>query len=229
MKAVGYIRVSTEEQAREGVSLAHQEQKIRDYCRLHDIELMEIFKDEGISAKTIQGRAAATKAINAVMKGQASELIVCKLDRMFRDAKDALTISDLFNKKGAALHSVSERLDTQGAMGRFFFTMMAAVAEMERNLIAERTSDALQHLKKNGQVYNHVPFGFTAVEGELLQDYAEQEVIYTMKKLERDGMNFTQIAAHLNYFEIPAKKGGQWYAQTVKNVLNFKTEGVIQA
>jgi len=217
MKARGYIRVSTEEQAREGISLEHQREKIKAYAALHDIELVEIIEDRGVSAKDIKGRPGFTRLLGELGH---DAVIVYKLDRMFRNAAEALQVAEQFNQNCVALHSVTEKLDTQSAMGKFFFTIAAAFAEMERNLISERTRDALRHKKAKGQVYNHVPYGFKKQGGRLAEDLYEQGQLLWMKAKRAEGWPYLRIAEQLNENQIPTKAGGCWHAQTVKNILD---------
>lgn len=219
MKAVGYVRVSTEEQAKEGVSLENQENKIHAYCKLHEIDLVSIVSDEGLSAKTIEARPGARGIIKMAESGEVEAVVVYKLDRLFRNAAEALDVAAQFKAAGVAFHSVTEKIDTESAMGRFFFTIMAACAEMERNLISERTRDALRFKKDNGEVYNHAPYGYRIEDGKLIEDVLEQRRIAMMREMRGEGKTFQQIAGRFNDENIPAKKGGPWYPQTVKNVL----------
>lgn len=231
MKAIGYIRVSTEEQAREGISLAHQREKIKAYAALHDIELVEIIEDRGVSAKDIKGRPGFTRLLSELGY---DAVIVYKLDRMFRNAAEALQIAEKFNQNCVALHSVTEKLDTQSAMGKFFFTIAAAFAEMERNLISERTREALGHKRAHGQVYNHVPYGYKKQGGHLVKDTYEQGQLVWMKAKRAEGWTLLQIANQLNENGVPTKgkgwtrgldgkrvpKAAVWQPQTVNGVLD---------
>lgn len=217
MKAIGYIRVSTEEQAKEGISLQHQREKIVAYARLHDIELIEIIEDRGVSAKDIKGRPGFTRLLGELGY---DAVIVYKLDRMFRNAAEALQVAECFNQNCVALHSVTEKLDTQSAMGRFFFTIAAAFAEMERNLISERTKDAIGHKRAKGEVYNHVPYGYEKQGSKLYEDRYEQAQLTWMKTKRADGWTLLQIANQLNENGVPTKTGGRWQPQTVKNILD---------
>ena len=158
-KAIGYIRVSSEDQAKEGVSLEHQKSKIKQYCKLKEYELIKIVEDAGLSAKNLN-RPGVKRVLAMVKKKSLDAVVVYKLDRMFRSTVDALETTKRFDKQGIAFHSIEETLDTQSAMGRFFFTLIAALAEMERGIIGERTQAALQFKKKNGEVWGPVPYGY---------------------------------------------------------------------
>ncbi len=218
IRAIGYIRVSTDEQAKEGVSLENQEAKIRSYCDLKDFEILEIVQDAGISAKNLR-RPGAQKVIEMAREQMFDAVVVYKLDRMFRSTSDALLTTKQFDKWGVGFHSISENLDTKSAMGKFFFTLTAALAEMEREIIGERTRDVLQRKKANGEVYGHVPFGFKRFKGKLLAHKDEQKIIQAVLGMRQKGLNYSKISRELNQMGFKTKKGNKWYPQTVKNVI----------
>ena len=218
IKAIGYIRVSTDEQAKEGVSLENQEQKIRDYCKLKDFEILEIVQDAGISAKNLR-RPGAQKVLEMARNKMVDAVVVYKLDRMFRSTVDALETTKQCDNWNVSVHSIQEALDTKSAMGKFFFTLTAALAEMEREIIGERTRDVLQRKTANGEVYGNVPFGFKKFKGKLLNHDAEQKIVRTVLEMRKEGLNYSMISKELNRMGFKTKKGNQWYAQTVKNVI----------
>jgi DNA invertase Pin-like site-specific DNA recombinase len=139
-KAVGYCRVSTEGQAVEGVSLQAQQARIERHCRDHELELdpADVFIGAGISGKRADNRPGLKKAVNLVC-ARATVLVVYSLSRLARSAIDAEKINDRLEKSGANLVSLSEAIDTTTATGRFFFRIVAAMAQLEREIIAERT------------------------------------------------------------------------------------------
>ena len=137
-KTLGYCRVSTEEQAREGVSLEAQEEQIRHYCDLYDLDLFEVLRDEGQSGKDMD-RPAIQDLMSHVEAGEVQAVVFYKLDRVGRNTIDILSFAEALKSSGVALHSVTERIDTTSAHGGFFFALLAALAEMERRQIAERT------------------------------------------------------------------------------------------
>jgi len=217
MKAICYIRVSTKKQ---DVSPEMQKKKLLAYAELHDIEIVDILSEKK-TAKDMDGRPVATAMVCTALAGGIDAIIVYKLDRLFRNAADALAVTSKLNRAGVALHSVTEKIDTQSAMGKFFFTMAAAFAEMERNLIGERTRDALQHLKSTGQVYGPIPYGYKrGDDGALVPHDAEMSVLNTIQHLRNEKRATLQaIADVLNFKGIAAKNGGDWYPSTVKSVL----------
>ncbi|MFC1591217.1 recombinase family protein [Thermodesulfobacteriota bacterium] len=222
IKTIGYVRVSTDEQAREGVSLASQKAKIRAYAELKDLDLMEIIEDAGISAKNLK-RPGVQRVLGMARKKEIDAIIVYKLDRMFRSTVDALETTRRFDKWCVSFHSIQETLDTQSAMGKFFFTLTAALAEMERQLIGERTRCALQHKKQNGEkTGGDIPFGYDLdATGVLIMNPREQGAVSMIVDLRASGASLRAICSNLETGGHRTKRGGnKWHPQTVKQILD---------
>jgi len=216
--AIGYTRVSTEQQANEGVSLEAQEAKIQAWCTVNGYELVQVYVDAGISGKTTQNRPELAKARKAIKKGMA--LVTYSLSRLARSTKDLLEISEEVAKKKADLVSVTEKIDTTTPMGEMMFTLMAGMAQLERRMIAERTATALQHKKATGQKYTNItPYGFEAIEGRLVQVLAETEVVAEIQAARSSGNTLQSIADNLNGRGIPTKTGKQWAPATIHLLL----------
>ncbi|MEE9311484.1 MAG: recombinase family protein [Planctomycetota bacterium] len=220
--AIGYIRVSTEGQALEGISLEAQEAKIRAYCELNDLELLRVYADKGLSAKRADNRPELQSALAALQTGKGTAFIVYKLDRLARCTIDALEIAKMLDKHGASLHSLNEKLDTGSAMGRFFFTLVASLAEMERGIIAERTTAAHNYKRSQGQACGHVPFGYDlANDGKtLVENPAEQAVLSLIESLQIEGKSQREIILVLNSRGLPTKRGGTWKRSNLRSVLD---------
>lgn len=219
MKAIGYIRVSTEDQAAHGISLDAQRAKIEAYALTKDLELVGIVEDAGISAKNLK-RPGVQKVLNMAKHKEIDAIIIVKLDRMFRCTVDALNTAQEFDRRGIALHSIHESLDTQSAMGKFFFTLTAALAEMERGLIGERTRVALSRKRERGEkTGGHIPYGYDAREGVLVENQQEMEVISRIKQLRASGLSFQRVADTLNADGILTKKGCAWKAMQITRLL----------
>lgn len=216
-KAIGYVRVSTQGQADEGVSLEAQEAKIRAWCELHDAELVSLFVDAGISGSSMKGREGLESALKATGKGM---VLVCySISRLARSTKDLLHIAETIQARRAGLVSVTEQIDTASAMGEFFFTVMGAIATLERKVTAERTKMALAHKKAKGEIYAPVPFGFDGIDGRLVEVQAEAKVVEEIMQRRRDGISFGKIAKSLNAHGIEGKRGGRWYPSTVRYLI----------
>jgi DNA invertase Pin-like site-specific DNA recombinase len=219
VKAIGYVRVSTDEQAREGISLENQKTKIETYCQLNDLELTGILEDAGKSGKDLnrEGMQAIVTLIKARSVGA---VVVYKLDRLSRRVRDTLSLMDLIEKKSIAFHSITERIDTKSAMGKFFLNIMASMNQWERDTISERTRDAL-HLKiaKNERA-GQVPYGYTLAEdgNTLIENETEQAGIRLIKELHAEGRNYSAICRELSARGFQPL-GKQWYARSIKNIL----------
>lgn len=184
MKAVAYIRVSTYEQVRKNLSLDMQISKIRSYAEMEGMEIIKVISDEGFSASTIAGRPGAVELLEMFKARQVGAVLVYRLDRLARCTSDALSMAKLMDQKGVALHSISERLDTKSIMGRFFFTILASIAEMEREIIRERICDAMERKRQRGEPCNgNPPFGFQIVDDHVVPDPYEQGVIQRVREL----------------------------------------------
>lgn len=216
-KAVGYIRVSTEQQANEGVSLEAQQEKIAAWCMANDYELVAIEVDRGLSGKAMGKRAGLQKALSLTKKDMA--LVVYSLSRLARSTKDTLTISETLDKSGADLVSISERIDTSGAAGKMMFRMLAVLAEFERDVVSERTTMALAHKKAIGEKYAPVPFGFREIEGRLEKVEAEAKVVAEIIERRTNGETLQAIADRLNNRGVKGKNGGKWYPYTIKYLI----------
>jgi len=216
--AIGYIRVSTEQQADEGVSLDAQKAKIAAWCEINDYQLSHVYVDAGISGKSMDKRTGLQDALAATKKDNA--LVVYSLSRLARSTKDCISIGEQLKKKGCDLVSITEKIDTGSAMGEFFFTLMAALGQMERKLIAERTVMALKHKKNKGEVYSPIPFGYSAIEGRLVAVESESKIVAEMIQKRAAGFTLQAIADDLNNAGITGKKGGAWNPKTISRIID---------
>lgn len=217
-KAVIYCRVSTNQQAQEGVSLEAQEAKTKAWCILHDYDVKNIYI-ENLSGKRADNRPELQAALNDCSKGDA--LVFYSLSRLARSTKDTLEIAEKLKKKECNLVSVSENIDTTSAAGEMIFTMLAAMAQFERQQISERTSMALQHKKSIGEVVGRVPFGFDVqvIDGKkmLIENEHEQAALKFANELRNKGESLHKIAAALEQNGFKAR-GKQWYAKSLARV-----------
>ena len=223
--AFGYVRVSTEQQASEGISLEAQKGKIVAWCELNGYALSGLFVDAGLSGKRADNRPELQKALDAVTKCS-GVLLVYSLSRLARSTKDTLTISDRLEKANADLVSLSEKIDTTSAAGKMVFRMLAVLAEFERDLVSERTIAALQHKRKQGGRMGQLPFGSTVgADGDtLVDDDAEQGVIRRVRQMRDEGRTLQAIARQLVADRVPNKSGRiNWNTTQVHRLLKRNT------
>ncbi len=221
-RALCYVRVSTVEQSKFGFSLDAQEERLRAYCQMTGLEVMELIREEGVSGSIPLGKRPAGARFLERMEAGVGHVVCLKLDRLFRDAEDALRQTKVWDRAEVTLHLVDlggTSMNTASAMGRMFLTMMAGCAELERNLVAERTASVLAHKKQQGKVYNHTPYGFDRDGDRLVVAVDEMAMVRLMRERREDGWSLAMIADAFNCDNVPGKNGGRWYARTVKNVL----------
>ncbi len=220
MNAIGYIRVSTQDQGESGLSLKHQEGKIRSYADAMDISLVEVKTDSGHSAKSLN-RPAMQEIIGLIKNRQVDAIIILKLDRLTRSVKDLGALVELLEKNGVALISVQDSINTNTAAGRLVLNVLGSVAQWEREAIGERTKAALQVKKSQGQRAGEVPFGWSLAEDgvTLLINQEEQNALNLMRELRAAGLSYRRIAQELETRGILTKRGGKtWQAKTILNL-----------
>ena len=223
MKVIGYVRVSTNEQAENGVSLSAQKHRIREYCKANGWTCVEILEDDGYSGKDL--RRPALQRLLAGMgtkKEPIGALVVAKLDRLTRSVRDLIRLTELLLKQRIALVSIQEAVDTSTATGKMFYTLVTVISEWERGVIGERTKEALAHKRRNGERIGVIPYGFTLARNrKTLEEVPDEtKVIAQIRhKRERLHLSFARIATDLNTKGIPAKQGGRWQPATVHSIL----------
>lgn len=222
MVAIGYIRVSTEAQVEDGVSLDAQQAKLEAWAKLHDEPELIVFKDAGISGSAMSQRPGLQDALDAVCKKK-GVLVVYSLSRLARSTRDTLSISDRLAKAGAELVSLSERVDTTSASGKMCFRLLAVLAEFERDQISERTRTSMAHMRKQQRrISRFAPYGWDldATMSGLLANPTEQAHVEHMSALRTSGLSYRDIARALDEACIPTKTGsGAWTAKVVRSLL----------
>lgn len=228
-RAAGYARVSTADQAREGVSLDAQAERIRAYASAHEFSLSQVYVDAGVSGGTpLAERPEGAKLLEAIGQKAVSHVVALKLDRLFRNTIDCLETVQRWDRTKVGLHLIDfngAAIDTRSAIGRFFLTMAAGFSEMERALIGERTATALQHKKASGVRLGGVPFGFTAdTPGEPLRPNREEmatvRLILHLRRQKNSESSFRRIAASLNEGAYPTRTGAAWQAEIVRKIVS---------
>jgi DNA invertase Pin-like site-specific DNA recombinase len=222
--AVGYVRVSTDKQADEGVSLDAQEAKIRAWAEFNGYDLLAIEVDAGISAKRADNRPGLLAALDTACAAKAA-LVVYSLSRLSRSLIDTLAIATRIDKSGADLVSLSEQIDTTSAAGRMMFKMLAVLNEYQREVIGENTREGMAQKRAQGfKLGGDVPYGFRLADAETgrLEDQpAEQEVIAVAKALRGEGLSLARVAEALAERGMAPRNGGRWFPMQVKRL----TEG----
>jgi site-specific DNA recombinase len=220
VRVIGYIRVSTDEQASHGVSLAAQTEKVRGYCNLYELDLVELIDDPGASAKTLE-RPGLERALTQLRRGEAEGIVVAKLDRLTRSVVDMATlVADYFGERaGKSLFSVADAIDTRTAAGRMVLNILVSVSQWERETIGERTRDALRHKRTVGEVYGPTPLGYAVVDGRLVEVAAEMRAVDEVRRLAQTGASVRAICAAMGAGGYRTKRGGPWRPSSVQSIL----------
>jgi DNA invertase Pin-like site-specific DNA recombinase len=228
-RAIGYIRVSTEQQVESGLGLESQRKRVKDYCKFKKLKLAEVVEDHAISARDpLAGREAGHQLLALLDDTSYGHVVGLRLDRIFRDTVDCLSVVSSWDAQGVTLHLVDlggQAFDTKSATGRFFLTVLAAIAEWEALTISERTIAALERKRDRGDDLGGAPYGMEWSElsdgtrGErLVSCEAEQQVIDEILKLHRMRVSIRKIANRLNEDAVPPR-GARWHHNTVARIL----------
>jgi site-specific DNA recombinase len=219
MKLVAYTRVSSDSQA-ENTSLDDQKSRLMSYAHAYGHEVVQTFVEVG-SGASMDKRPEFLKAIAAMKNGEADGVIALKLDRIGRNTRDILAlVDDVLKPYKKALILLDVGVDTSTPAGEMVLTMLAAMAQMERQTIEERTKRGrkVKH-EAGGYAFGAPQIGQKAEGGALVPDEAEQATIELIRKHRRAGKSPQAIADYLNASNHPTKRGGRWQHTTVRNVL----------
>jgi site-specific DNA recombinase len=225
-----YARCSTEDQTRHGVTLPAQVERLEAYCAaMRPGEEVRVIVDEGVSAKSLE-RPALKALLADVRRGLVRTVVTLKLDRLTRSVRDLADLLDLFEKYGVPLCSLTESLDTSTASGRLMLNLLASVSQWEREAIAERTSFALAHKRRNGSVYGPVPFGYRRIGAKLAVDDDQQALLARIREMRDAGSSIRKVCAWLNNNGVKTPRGcSRWFPNTLHQVLSSKADEVVVA
>jgi site-specific DNA recombinase len=232
VKVVGYVRVSTDEQAKEGASLAMQETKIRQYAELHGLELVAVEHDDGISGKTLR-RPGLKAALGRLGSGECDGLVVFSIDRLSRSLRDWSTLIEAHfgERSPRRLMSVSESIDTRTSGGRLVLNILFTIAQWQREKIVETIQTTMDHLRTQGRrISGPIPYGKALVDDGrrsksdgivgLVDDPYEQAVLYEIRRMHRNGASGSAIAADLERRGVPTRTGCPWGRSTIRGLVD---------
>ena len=217
-----YCRVSTDEQAHEGVSLSEQQARLKSYCASQGWDResgLRLYVDDGYSGKNLH-RPALERLLEDLQTEPFVRLLVTKLDRLSRRLLDLLSLIELLEGRRVSLVSTSEAFDTATPSGRLTLQVLGAVAEFERERIRERVIDNMAHAAKSGKWLAKPPYGYQIVEKALVEYAPEAEVVrrvFALYTKERAG--YFQIAKRLNEEGVTSREKKAWSSNTIKKIL----------
>ena len=212
-----YIRVSTEDQAREGFSLPEQEKRLRAMCEYKGYEIYKIYKDAGISAKTGNYRPAFEELKEDIKNKKCNTIVVLKLDRLTRSVYDWENIMKFLEENNAYLDCANDDINTTNANGRMVARLLTTVSQNEIERTSERTKIGLAGAIKVGNIPNKAPFGYKHVNKKLVIDPLKKDEVIRIFNLYYEGNSYQTISNIYNEEKVFGKTN--WCDSTILRIL----------
>jgi len=188
-----YVRVSTEEQAREGISIDAQAEKCENYCKARGWDVYKLYKDPGYSAGTME-RPALKELLQDARAGKFNIILVYKIDRFSRRLKDLIMSLEELKQENINFTSVTEQIDTTSAMGEAFFQIIGVFAQLERGMVKERVKMAFDRKAGVGEAFYRPPYGYTYQNKRLVPDTETSEKVREIFEMYMSGVAVSVIA-----------------------------------
>jgi site-specific DNA recombinase len=217
-----YIRVSTEDQAREGYSLEVQREYLTNFANQQGYEVYEVYSDEGISAGTTD-RPALQKLLKDAKQKKFDLVMVYKIDRFSRRLKDLIGLVDQLESYGVGFKSATEPFDTTNSAGKLMFQQLGSFAEFERNRLAERVFPGMVKSIQNGNWHGsrHCPTGYTYNKEKKLLEINDREakIVRLIYKLYLEGKSTADVADYLNRSKHETRIARYFYPKYIRDIL----------
>ena len=218
-----YIRVSTEDQAREGFSLGEQEEKLRQLCKYKDFEIYKIYKDAGISAKNMKDRPAFQQMLEDMKAGKLNYIVAYKLDRVTRSVRDLEVLISTLEQYHCYLICDRDDVNTSTANGRFFVRMLTVLSQLEIEIVSERTKFGLNGAIKAGHIPGKVPLGYYRDTDKTLKvDVTTKDIVLKIFELYLEGKSYQTISNILNEEKVLSPNNKKWCDSTIDRIINNK-------
>ena len=221
IRAALYARVSTEEQADQGYSLAAQLQMLRDFCEVFEMDIAGEYVDDGYSGTNTR-RPAYRRMFSPDERQRWDALVVIKVDRIHRNSKNFMLMIEDLSKNGQSFFSTTERIDTTTAVGRFAMDVIQRIAQLESEQIGERTKFGMiqKAEQKDGIMGFQPPYGYSIADGELISIPEEQIIVKRIFGSYLENSTLDEIASELNSSFIRTRNGNQWNKYNLRNILH---------
>jgi site-specific DNA recombinase len=194
-----YIRVSTEEQARHGISLSAQEEALKNYASALGYEIFKIYKDEGKSAKDIEHRPEMVQMLEDAQTHKFQAIFIYKLDRFSRSLKDLIETIEKLKEWNVDFISLQDKIETTSASGKLMFHIISAFAEFERNVTGERTKFSMDKKARDGNPITRAPWGYKMENKKLVPTQNSFQVEELFQDFLNQNISLTQLAKKYDF------------------------------
>ena len=216
-----YIRVSTEDQAREGFSLGEQEEKLLQLCKFKELDVYKVYNDAGISVKDMEHRPQFQEMLKDMKEGKLNYIVAYKLDRITRSVRDLEELISVLEQYNCFLLCDRDDVNTSTANGRFFVRMLTVLSQLEIEIVSERTKFGLNGAIKSGHIPGQRPFGYKSAEDKrMVIDNATRPYVEKIFDMYLEGKSFQQIANYFKENNIYPKKN--WKDTTIQKIIDNK-------
>ena len=213
-----YIRVSTEDQAREGFSLGEQKEKLLQLCKFKEYEVFKVYEDAGISAKDMAHRPAFQEMLADMKKGKINYIVAYKLDRVTRSVRDLEELIAVLEKHNTYLVCDRDDVNTSTANGRYFVRMLTVLSQLEIEIVSERTKLGLNGAIKSGHLPGTIPLGYKKDGNKkTIIDETTKDIVIRIFNMYLEGKSYQQIANILKEEKVLAPK--QWRDSTIQKII----------
>ena len=220
-----YIRVSTEDQAREGFSLPEQEKRLRTMCEFKGYEVYNVYEERGISAKTGNHRPKFEELLQDIRDKKVNTIVVLKLDRLIRSVADWEKILTFLEENDAYLDCANDDINTTNANGKMISRILTSVSQQEIERTSERTKIGLTGAIKVGHIPHQDPLGYKHEDKKLVIDYATKDVTIRIFNMYHEGMSYQTISNVLNEEKVLDKTN--WRDSTIFNILTNEIKNIV--
>ena len=212
-----YMRVSTEDQAREGFSLPEQRERLETFCKFKGYEIVDYYEDAGISAKTGNYRPEFERLKDDIKAKKINTIVALKLDRITRSIYDWENLMTFLDENGAYLDCVNDEINTTSANGKMISRLLMSVSQNEIERTSERTKIGLAGAIKSGHIPHIAPLGYKHENKKLVIDYSTKDIVIRIFELYSEGYSYQKISNLFNEEQVLEKTN--WRDSTIVTIL----------